>query len=217
MHGPQKTLAVGDFARELVQIFGLKKKKLGWKLLWNQGSCTIKLPHNYVDEVLIPSLFMKICVSSSSSHFRFLTVFLDRCRSFAFWRIDLPSLCTDNRILRIVSTVSIPCSALLLPIWPQHRGLSGVGQFYRPIWPIGGSLFHADLQAITQQRVLENPVFGAWSIPSPAKEASGQLGGAGFWHRVCFIYGRLSWNNYPSHVHLDVRDKRGHYYRLSKE
>jgi hypothetical protein len=29
MHGPQKTLAVGDFARELVQIFGLKKKKLG--------------------------------------------------------------------------------------------------------------------------------------------------------------------------------------------
>ena len=106
-----------------------------------------KYMFNYVDEVLISSLFMKLCISSSSSHFRFLTVFLDRCRSFAVWRIDLPSLCTDNRILRIVSTVSIPCSSLLLPIWLQHRRLLGVGQFYTPIWPIGGSLLHADLQA----------------------------------------------------------------------
>jgi len=34
--------------------------------------------YNYVDEVLISSLFMKICVSSSGSHSRFLTVLLDR-------------------------------------------------------------------------------------------------------------------------------------------
>jgi hypothetical protein len=57
----------------------------------------------------------------------------------------LPSLCTDNLTLRIVSTVSISCAALLLPTWRQNRELSGMGQFWTPIAAKGGALLHAVL------------------------------------------------------------------------
>ena len=66
-----------------------------------------------------------------------------------------------------------------------------MGQFYIPIWPIGGSLLYADSPDRIHQRGLDTSIVATCGILWSFKEDSGQLGGAGSWHRVCFIYVRL--------------------------
>src|SRR3974390_2459094 len=74
-----------------------------------------------------------------------LTVFLERLNSRAIWRIPLPSTKWALRTLRMVSTFSISFDSPLSGGVPESmEGDAGVGQFWTPIWLIGGSFLHAD-------------------------------------------------------------------------
>jgi hypothetical protein len=88
----------------------------------------------------------------------FLTVFLDRLKSRAICRIPFLSLWYAQRILRMVSTISISFHLLLSLVGSRElEGFAEVGQFSMPICLKTGSILHADQQVVFRFLFADRP------------------------------------------------------------